>query len=232
MARRLTPLVVLSCTAAALLTAGCSMVDGPTKKAERTYTLDGEVKVVDAATSGGNITIVPMESGGPARVTEKYEYSSRKPSPGHSLKDGRFKLERDDCGGSGHRCTVNVEVLVPRTVAVDLRTSGGNITVRGTSGEIAAHTSGGDITIEDSAAKKTVARTSGGSVTETFTVTPDRAEGRTSGGDVKIHVPRDSYAVEASTSGGTRKVTVPTDDRSPHRITAHTQGGDVTVAAS
>ncbi|GAA0339118.1 hypothetical protein [Streptomyces blastmyceticus] len=89
---------------------------------------------------------------------------------------------------------MNVEVLVPRTVAVDLRTSGGD-------------------------------------VTETFTVTPDRAEGRTSGGDVKIHVPRDSYAVEASTSGGTRKVTVPTDDRSPRRITAHTQGGDVTVAS-
>lgn len=233
MARRLVPLAVLSCTAAAVLTAGCSMIDGPTKKAERTYTLDGEVKVVDAATNGGNITVVPMEgSGGPVRVTEKYEYSSKKPDPRHSLKDGRFTLERDDCGGSNHRCTVNVEVLVPRTVAVDLRTSGGNITVRGTSGEIAAHTSGGDITIEDSAAKKATARTSGGTVTATFTRVPDAVDGRTQGGDVEIHVPRDSYAVEASTQGGTREVTVPTDDRSTHAIKAHTQGGDVTVSPS
>ncbi|MFI1798933.1 DUF4097 family beta strand repeat-containing protein [Streptomyces sp. NPDC020379] len=232
MARRLVPLVVLSCAAAAVLTAGCSVIDGPTKRAERTYTLDGEVKVVDAATNGGSITVVPMEGSGPARVTEKYEYSSQEPDPRHSLKDGRFTLERDDCGGSDHRCTVNVEVLVPRTAAVDLRTSGGNITVRGTSGEIAAHTSGGDVIIEDSAARKATARTSGGNVTATFTRVPDSVDGRTQGGDVRIHVPRDSYAVEASTQGGTRKVTVPTDDRSAHGIKAHTQGGDVTVSPS
>ncbi|MGW1076233.1 DUF4097 family beta strand repeat-containing protein [Streptomyces sp. NPDC002537] len=233
MARRLVPAAVAACAAAALLTAGCSMADGPTKKAERTYTVDGKVTVVDAETSGGNITVVPVDAAsGPVRVTEKYEYSGQKPDPQHSLQDGRFRLRRDDCGGNERKCVVSFEVAVPRTAAVDLRTSGGDISVRGTSGEIAAHTSGGDITIEDCTAKKATARTSGGNVSATFTATPDQVDGGTSGGNVEIRVPRGSYAVDASTKGGDRKVTIPTDDRSAHSVKAHTKGGDVTVAPS
>ncbi|RLU94717.1 hypothetical protein CTZ27_18580 [Streptomyces griseocarneus] len=232
MARRLVPAIALAAAAAAVLTVGCSVVDGPAKKDERSYTVEGTVSVVDADTSGGNITIVPVDGGsGPVRVTEKYEYSGQKPEPEHSLKDGRFRLKRDDCGGNARKCTVSYELTVPRTTAVDLRTSGGDITVRGTSGEIAAHTSGGSIDVEDSTAKKVTVRTSGGDVKASFGAAPDQVDGQTSGGDVKITVPRESYAVDASTKGGNREVTVPTDDRAPRHITARTKGGDVRVTS-
>ncbi|WP_171167840.1 DUF4097 family beta strand repeat-containing protein [Streptomyces sp. I05A-00742] len=232
MARNRTSLIALSAAAlAGLLATGCSLADGPTKKAERTYTVDGKVTAVEAETFGGDITVRPVDKGGKVRVTEKYEYAGNKPNPEHELKDGRFTLRKTDCGNSGQRCTVHITVLAPPTVSVHLKTSGGNLTVNGTSGPVVAETSGGDVRVENSASRSVTARTRGGDVTTEFTAVPDRVDDSTRGGDVRVRLPQGSYAVEATTSGGKRKVTVPSDDSSSHKIKAHTQGGNVTVTS-
>ncbi|MEU8914781.1 DUF4097 family beta strand repeat-containing protein [Streptomyces nigrescens] len=232
MARLRTPHLVLSCAALAVFTTGCSLVgSGPTKEAERTYTVQGKVTALSATTHGGDIEVVPVDGGGPVKVTEKYVYNEQKPSPGHGVKGGRLTLEAEDCG-MGRRCEVAYRVLLPRNASVHLRTSGGDITVRGATGGIDAETSGGDITVKDSTARTTTARTSGGNVDLALSTAPDEVSGRTSGGNVTIRLPKGSYDVEATTSGGNSKVSVPKDESSAHKVTARTSGGDVSVVPS
>ncbi|MFF8787115.1 DUF4097 family beta strand repeat-containing protein [Streptomyces sp. NPDC015125] len=232
MARLRVPHLVLSCAALTVLVTGCSVSGfGLTKEAERTYTVKGKVTALSATTHGGDIEVVPIDAGGSVKVTEKYEYNKVKPSPAHGVKDGRLTLKAEECG-MGRKCAVNYRVLLPRNASVDLRTSGGNITVRGASGGIAAETSGGDITVADSAARTAKARTSGGDVDLALSTAPAEVSGRTSGGSVTIRLPKGSYAVDASSSGGTRKVSVPTDEGSAHKVTARTSGGDVSVVTS
>ncbi|MFG2137538.1 DUF4097 family beta strand repeat-containing protein [Streptomyces sp. NPDC048650] len=227
---RALPLVLLG---AVLAVSGslsaCSLTFGPTKTAQRTYAVDGKVTAVSATTHGGDIDIVPVAAGGTAKVTEKYRYNDAKPTPSHAVRNGRLTLEAEDCTGSGRHCEVSYRVLLPRGPSVDLHTSGGDITVRGTSGAITAQTSGGDITVADSAVHRANVKTSGGNVDIGLTTAPDEVSGQTSGGDVVVRLPKGSYAVDASTSGGTRTVSVPTDDGSAHKISARTSGGDVSV---
>ncbi|MFE5736370.1 DUF4097 family beta strand repeat-containing protein [Streptomyces celluloflavus] len=230
MARFRTSHLVLSGAAMSVLLTGCSLTAtfGPAKRAERTYGVDGKVTALSATTHGGDIEVVPVDGGGSVKVTEKYEYSNDKPNPEHKVEDGTLTLKAPDCP-MGERCTVHYKVLLPRTASVDLHTSGGDITVRGTSGAVTAKTSGGNVTLVDSAARTAQVTTSGGDVDAGFTTVPDDVSGKTSGGDVTIRVPKGSYAVDASTSGGTRKVTVPTDESSRHKVAARTSGGNVTV---
>lgn len=233
MARLRAPHLLLSGAAlGVLVVAGCSLPDyGPTRTAQRTYSVAGTVGALSATTHGGDIEIVPVDGGGPVRVTEKYRYNDRKPSPAHTVNDGRLTLKAAECG-MGRRCEVDYRVLLPRAASVDLRTSGGDITLRGTRGAIAAETSGGDVEVTDCAARSVRAKTSGGNVDLALAAAPDEVSGRTSGGNITIRLPKGSYAVDASTSGGHRRVAVPVDGRSAHKVTARTSGGDVSVVTS
>ncbi|MEU3710329.1 DUF4097 family beta strand repeat-containing protein [Streptomyces catenulae] len=232
MARLRTTAPVLTCVAAAAALTGCSGGIGPSKSGERTYSVSGDVRSVTAKTSGGSIEVVATNGSGPVRVTEKYSYHGDRPAPTHSVADGGLTLDAAVCRGLGDNCTVSYRVQVPRATAVDLHTSGGDVTVRGTAGSVAAETSGGDVTLDDVAAHKARAKTSGGSVSATFTTVPDDVVGTTSGGDVTIRLPKSTYDVEATTSGGDRKVTVPTDPDARRRVEARTSGGDVSVLAT
>ncbi|MGW1378958.1 DUF4097 family beta strand repeat-containing protein [Streptomyces sp. NPDC002446] len=232
MARLRVPHLVLSCAALTVLMTGCSLSGfGPTKEAERTYSVEGKVTALSATTHGGDIEVVPVDAGGSVKVREKYRYNDSKPTPEHSVKDGVLTLKAEDCG-MGRKCEVGFRVLLPRDASVELHTSGGDITIRGTAGKITAETSGGDITVEDSAARTAKVKTSGGDVDLALTSVPDDVSARTSGGDITIRLPKAGYAVDASTSGGTSKVSVPKDERSAHKVTARTSGGDVSVVTS
>ncbi|MEU5207962.1 DUF4097 family beta strand repeat-containing protein [Streptomyces sp. NPDC020742] len=232
MARLRAPHLALSCAALTVLVTGCSLAGfGPTKEAQRTYTVQGKVTSLAATTHGGNIEVVPVAAGGSVKVREKYRYNDQKPTPAHGLKDGRLTLKAEECG-MGRTCEVDYRVLLPRDASLDLHTSGGDVTIHGTSGSITAETSGGNITVADSTARRTKVKTSGGDVEVALTAAPDEISGRTSGGDVTIRLPKGSYAVDASTSGGDSKVSVPNDPHSAHKVTAHTSGGDVSVLPS
>ncbi|MFE7315519.1 DUF4097 family beta strand repeat-containing protein [Streptomyces sp. NPDC057555] len=221
--------LVLPCAALTLLTTGCSLVvGGPLKSAQQTYGVDGTIRTVSATTYGGDIEIVPVDAGVPVKVTEKFKYNEAKPKTTHTVNDGRLTLTSEDCS-IGHHCEVGYRVLLPRNASVDLHTSGGDVTVRGAAGGIAAETSGGTITVENTTARTVKLKTSGGDVKATLDAVPDDASARTSGGDITLRVPKGSYAVDAGTSGGDRTVSVPTDEGSAHKISARTSGGDVSV---
>ncbi|OKI04880.1 hypothetical protein A6A06_09245 [Streptomyces sp. CB02923] len=215
----------------AVAVTGCELTEKVTET-EQTYTVDGKAAKLDVTTPGGHIYVVADDTAGDgAKVTERIAYGKRKPSTRHSLDNGTLKLTADNCGGVMGKCSVTYEVRVAPSAAVKLATNGGDIDVKGAVGAVDAHTSGGNIDLRDCAAKQATAKTEGGDIEARFTAVPDRVDGRSSGGQVTVRLPQGRYAVDATTDGGERTVTAPVDSGSPHRVTVHSDGGDVEVLA-
>ncbi len=136
-------------------------------------------------------------------------------------------IEADWKGGrgffsGGNRIRVHFMVTVPEQYDLDLRTSGGSISVSDIQGEVKANTSGGSLKIE-TVKGEVQARTSGGSI---------RLEGCTGDADVKtsggsIRIGKVHGEVKANTSGGSISV-----DEVMGRINAHTSGGSISVYIS
>ena len=103
---------------------------------------------------------------------------------------------------------------------MDATTSGGDITIGGTTGEVTARTSGGDIEIER-ASGSTEAVTSGGDIR--IGRTTGDVKVKTSGGDIRIE--HADGAVDAHTSGG--DVTI---DNAEGSLKAGTSGGDIKIS--
>ena len=120
------------------------------------------------------------------------------------------------------RTRVHVTVEVPFDTAVDVRTSGGSITLSGTKRPARLRSSGGSLTIEDLAAGLD-GDTSGGSV-HVHDVAGD-ARVRTSGGS--IEAARIHGSLDADTSGGSVRVETVTGD-----IKAHSSGGPIHIRAA
>ena len=114
---------------------------------------------------------------------------------------------------------VTYTVVVPKEYGAAVKTSGGDVEVKGTKGDVRAETSGGDLVVRD-VAGMVDARTSGGNV-EGTNVAGD-LHMSTSGGDIKVR--NVTGVVDVSTSGGNVSVT-----EIRGKVTAETSGGDVSV---
>ena len=193
----------------------------------------------NALTQGGDIKISTADVG-EVRITARQTFrTDSEKEADEMLAEMTFKLEQQGndvlaearyekkgINWFGHWPPVSVDytVTVPRNFNVDLKTSGGDISVgslKGTvkartsggelkfariDGDIDAHTSGGDIHLEEGTATAKL-HTSGGDINV------DRAGGRTtvstSGGN--IHLDSVAELVRATTSGGdiVAKITQP-----------------------
>lgn len=136
--------------------------------------------------------------------------------------------------------SLEFNILVPSRYNLDLRTSGGTISVSDLEGEIRAGTSGGSLRF-GSIRGPVQARTSGGNIE--LAGSEGRAEVSTSGGSIRIgevagdvtaktsggsiSISRARGSVTAETSGGSIKV----EDVSGH-LQASTSGGSVTATIS
>ena len=146
----------------------------------------------------------------------------------------RIRIEGDYDGNRVHSTfTINV----PEKFDVAIGTSGGDIELAGTEGEIDLSTSGGDIEIMDTAGR-TRANTSGGDLT--FSDVSGTIAGATSGGDIElkdiygdgtfttsggdIYLVNATDRVKLNTSGGSIKVEQVSGD-----LNANTSGGDISV---
>ena len=118
-----------------------------------------------------------------------------------------------------HSKGIRIEAVVPEAFNVDLKTSGGSVSIADLSGEVLAETSGGSIDVGQIEGP-VHAKTSGGSVK--LIGSKGNAELRTSGGGIKVGDVEGS--VIATTSGGS--VTV---DHAEGQIQASTSGGGIHV---
>jgi hypothetical protein len=126
---------------------------------------------------------------------------------------------RIDGDYDGNRIYNNFIIKVPTTFDVTIGTSGGDIELAGTEGEIELSTSGGDISISNTSGRTRVS-TSGGDLS--FSDVSGTVSGSTSGGDIDL---QNIYGEGTfTTSGGDIVVRNATD-----RIKLNTSGGDIRV---
>lgn len=114
-----------------------------------------------------------------------------------------------------------IEVTVPRRYTVSVRTGGGSIELKDTTGSANLKTSGGDINARNVNGLVEL-RTSGGAIVAD-TIRGD-IDADTSGGDVRLH--RIDGRIKANTSGGNVRVGLVGANR---EISATTSGGDIEV---
>jgi DUF4097 and DUF4098 domain-containing protein YvlB len=129
------------------------------------------------------------------------------------------KNRHQDSWFGSRRDRVHVTVEVPFDTAVDVRTSGGSITLSGTKRPARIRSSGGSLTVDDLAAGLD-GDTSGGSV-HVRDIVGD-AHVRTSGGSIEAERIRGS--LDADTSGGSVRVETVSGD-----VKAHSSGGPIHI---
>ncbi len=118
-----------------------------------------------------------------------------------------------------NRLKVKFLITVPQQYNVDLKTSGGSISVEDLEGEVRGQTSGGGLRF-GSIKGPVWGRTSGGSIK--LEGTQGDADVKTSGGGITIGSV--AGVVEAKTSGGSIRI-----DKATGRVNAKTSGGSITV---
>jgi hypothetical protein len=141
----------------------------------------------------------------------------------------------------GDPIEIKYNVRVPSRYNVNLKTSGGDISVTSVTGTVDAHTSGGNIRLATINGPANV-RTSGGNIDVVGTT--GKADVRTSGGNItinhagaevtartsggNIHVEEALAAIDASTSGGSIKANFTVQPKGNTRLS--TSGGSVSIS--
>ncbi|QEC47876.1 hypothetical protein FSW04_10040 [Baekduia soli] len=101
-----------------------------------------------------------------------------------------------------HACTVRYRVAVPDNLALDIRTSGGSVDLRGYRGSARITTRDGDIDVDGFCGFLLQAQAEGsGDVAARTACAPQRLALRSTTGAVRAQVPGGRYRVDASTSG-------------------------------
>lgn len=212
-------LLVRSLVAVVLLGSAFTAQAAITRVEEKTFTVKPE-GLLKAVTSGGSITVRSDDSPLVRVVVTKHVNTDDEDDADEALEDLELTMEQhgDEIFlnthyerhrlfgfwfGSTPQVRVSYTVSVPRNFALQLSTSGGNITVTDTAGSISARTSGGNLQFEG-VEGAVDANTSGGNIRASWSKPPSHdVVLKTSGGNVRVEVPEHAgFELDASTSGG------------------------------
>jgi DUF4097 and DUF4098 domain-containing protein YvlB len=125
------------------------------------------IKELDLETASGDVTI----KGGAAEAG--VVATKRKFDQGCELKielSGTTLVVENDKDGSDRDCEVDLEITLPRAVALDLEIGAGDVDVAGVEGAVEFKLGAGDLTITDSVLKDIDGKSGSGDVTVTATI--------------------------------------------------------------
>jgi DUF4097 and DUF4098 domain-containing protein YvlB len=191
------------------------------------------IKSVHAETTGGNISVAAADADSKVEVYV-WQNNGRKSLSGDELKtkvndeyDINISVNNSNLTVTAkpkhkikdwkNSLSFSFKIYVPENADVDLVTSGGNINLKGLSGDKDFTTSGGNLNLED-VKGKTKGRTSGGNIN--LKNSKDDLDLSTSGGN--IYAKNSSGDINITTSGGSIKM----NDLNG-KIKASTSGGNV-----
>ncbi|MEW2353024.1 DUF4097 family beta strand repeat-containing protein [Spirillospora sp. NPDC029432] len=155
-----------------------------------------------------------------------------------------------DCGALIGGCAVRYQVLVPRSLALNIEGDNGRVSATGLSAALGIRTANGTITVTDATgpldlrtengevrsastrAERVSATTQNGQVTLAFAAAPRQVAVTTENGEVDITVPRTAYKVTTTTDSGDVRADIPQDATAPRSITARTDSGAITLTAA
>ncbi|MEW2163880.1 DUF4097 family beta strand repeat-containing protein [Streptomyces sp. NPDC007084] len=216
----------------------------------RSFALHGRTLTVDSDDSALDLVVSDSARPGEVQVTRWFQ--------GHVTLGGDPKVTwameghdrlvlRLKCSGVITDCSARHRIVVPSGVAVTVRDGDGSVSARGFSEALSIRTADGSVRVHDSSgpldlrsddgsiqalgvdARTVRARTEDGSVRLELGAVPDLVESRSADGSVSIVLPRAAYRVATGSGDGSVHVDVPRDASSPHRVSAHTGDGKITV---
>ncbi|MGW2034858.1 DUF4097 family beta strand repeat-containing protein [Streptomyces sp. NPDC001811] len=241
------PAVLAGALLAVLTACGASAGDD-TRPDHRSIALHGRTLTVDSDDSALEIVAVGGRKAGTVEVTRWFEGSvvaGSEPGVRWSM-DGDRLVPRVHCSGLIADCSARHRIEVPRGVGVRVVNEDGAVRASGFRDAVAIHVDDGAVRVTDTSgpldlraddgsvravvsSRRVKAATGDGSVDVELTGPPDLVDVHSDDGPVTVRLPRGAYRVSAGADDGSVAVSVPRDDNSPHRVSAHTQDGKVTV---
>jgi hypothetical protein len=196
----------------------------------------GPVRQVVAETDVGKITLRRAEPGQALVVRRTLTWSFRRPeaevvnTAGVVTVSGRCLRQGTSLGA----CSVDMDILLPPEVAVQITTKTGDIHVEDVGGEITATAKTGDVKLRGLRSSRVNATTATGDIEVELVTAPKSVQAQTSTGDLRIIVPDDGtiYRISARATVGTQNVKIPTSPTATSTISASTSVGDLTLTVA
>jgi hypothetical protein len=176
----------------------------------------------------GDVTVIASDDG-TVSVQRRLTWSTARPELTET-QDGAVLALGARCSGPSllNRCYVSYSVRVPATVAIDVRTTSGDVVVRDVRAGLKVRTDSGDVT---AGALVGAADVTGGSgdVRIDFAAAPPSVSASTSSGDLRIGVPAGT-PYELKISGEEPSLGFASTTGAPNVIRARSGNGVITVS--
>jgi hypothetical protein len=196
-----------------------------------TYPVTGTVSGLAFDLDDADIEVIGGAQGDSIQVrrSERYAFGHR-PQTTRAVEGSTFRV-RSRCPTSLlGPCTVTYRVIVPDNVALDIRTTSGDVSLRGFRGSARVATSEGRIDIGGYCGNSLDARTGAGAVAVTADCAPPRMVLRSGSGTIHTVMPPGRYDLDAeSTSGRERVRGVQATADAPYVVQVLSASGDVSV---
>jgi hypothetical protein len=195
------------------------------------YPVTGALQSLSFDLDAGDITIVGGGQRDAVEVqrTERYAFD-RGPRSTRTVRAGSFKVTSRCPTSLLARCAVSYRVIVPDNVALDIRTTSGDVTLRGYRGTARVASAGGAIAIAGYCGNALDARAGSGSIDFDAICAPPQTTLRAGSGDVSATLPAGRYDIDAESASGEARVHgVVADDDAPYSVQALSTSGDVSV---
>ncbi|MEQ3549683.1 DUF4097 family beta strand repeat-containing protein [Pseudonocardia nematodicida] len=209
------------------LLAGCGAT-GAEQRDDVTEQIDGAVSRVEVDSDAGNLRLV---AGTQARVEQDLRWTGdARPEVTHRLDGEVLRVEARCPDRGSDRCQAGLVITVPEASSSRAELSAGAIEIEGLTGEHEVRTSAGGVQGRGLGPGSVTAESSAGSVDLTFVAAAPEVTAESSAGSVDVRVPDgQDYAVDAETTAGQTRVELADTPGAPHRITARSSAGGVTV---
>src|SRR3954471_16519294 len=192
----------------ALLVVGCgvALVAGAlASRHERlvSYPVRGTLNGLSFDLGDGEIEIVGGGRRDSALVTRTERFAfGHDAETARSVSGGVFHVRSRCPTALLARCSVSYRVVVPDNVPVDVRTTGGDVTLRDYRGSARVVTDAGRVAVDGYCGNSLELRTGSGDVAASAECAPPRLVLRTGAGDARAVVPAGRYDVDAESTSG------------------------------
>jgi hypothetical protein len=204
-----------------------------TEERRSTYPVTGSLEGLVFDLAEGDIEIVGGGTRDAVEVSrsERFAFGHRADTQ-RGVQGGVFSVQSRCPRSLLGSCTVDYRVIVPDNVGLELRTTSGNVTLRGYRGSARIATGSGTIAIAGYCGNSLDARSAEGDIALDAACAPPRASLRSTGGDVRAVLPPGRYDLDAESSSGSASVRgVIERSDAPYSVQALSGSGDVTVEA-
>jgi hypothetical protein len=220
-------LAVVALTAIGLLP-NTACTGGATRTDQSSYRIDQPVTALVVDARAASVTIVAGD--GPVTVTEKYHYSSGRPTTTHRVEGRALQLTESGCGDDDARCDVSYRIQMPGATSAEITARAGAVRLDGLAGDVHITTEAGAVEAHALSSDVVTIKTDAGAASLEFVEAPTLVRTTSSIGAVELRVPGSTaYAVEVHTEVGAVSVDVDKDPRSAHRIEVSTEVGGVKI---